>query len=151
MSQLEVLLIGKSIMPQTIDWYIENEIIYVRYSGVVTPDDMRTSLQSSNDMIVRSPRHVVHAITDVGDVTKPLNPKDSLEIIREITPHERAGWTVVLREKSVLIKVGLMFSTSVLKTHTKACDTMADTIAFFKEIDPDLTWDKANSSIIASQ
>ncbi|MEZ4670891.1 MAG: hypothetical protein R3E39_23555 [Anaerolineae bacterium] len=138
-------------MSQTTGWYIENEIIYVHYAGVVTTDDMRASLQSSNDLIASSPRHVVHAITDVGDVTKPLNPKDSLEIIREITPHERAGWTVVLREKSVLIKVGLMFSTSVLKTRTKACATMTEANAFFAEIDPDLSWDKVNSAIIAGQ
>ncbi|MEZ4670889.1 MAG: hypothetical protein R3E39_23545 [Anaerolineae bacterium] len=137
-------------MPYTADWYIENEIIYVHYTGAVTQDDIRGTFATANQFIERSPRHIVHLITDVGDITKPLNPKDSLEAMRDITFHPRFGWTIILREKSVLVKIGVMFGSSLFKVRNKTLASMSEAHAFLSESDPNLSWDKANASILAS-
>ncbi|MEZ4670887.1 MAG: hypothetical protein R3E39_23535 [Anaerolineae bacterium] len=138
-------------MPFTSAWYIENEIIYMQFSGAVTLDDMRASIIEANRFIESSPRPVVHLLSDVGQVTKALNPKDSLAVARETKPHARAGWNIVLREKSVLIKVGVMVGSSVFKVPTKVCDTLEEAIAVLKKADTTLDWDRANSSVLADQ
>ncbi|MEZ4670888.1 MAG: hypothetical protein R3E39_23540 [Anaerolineae bacterium] len=138
-------------MPYTVNWYIENEVIYVHYSGAATTEMMRDSMATMQAMIENSPRHMVHTITDVGDITKPMNPKDALENARDMAPNARTGWTIVLREKSVVVKVGVMVGASVFKTRVKSCSTTADAIACLKEIDPELSWDRADPSIFATQ
>ena len=94
-------------------WYIENEILYTHYSGVVTVDEVRECLTLGKNMIENSPQPLVHSITDIGDVTEPLKPQKSLEVVREVGIHERTGWNIILREKSILLKIGIAFGTSV--------------------------------------
>ncbi len=138
-------------MPYSIHWYIENEIIYSRFWGVTAADEFRESLITISEMIESSPRNIVHVITDPGDVTVPLSPKDSLKIVREIGSPEKTGWNVLIREKSMLIKMSVAFGTSVFKMRNKTCDTMEDAVAFLKDIDSALSWDKADESVVISQ
>ena len=135
-------------MPYSIDWYIEEEIIYTRYFGVVTADELRQSLLDGRSLIENSPRPHVHTLTDVGDVTQPVSPTESLRVIREVGSHERSGWNIILREQSILIKMGVAFGTSVLKSRNKAFDTLEEADAFLKEYDPTLNWERADRSIV---
>lgn len=137
-------------MSYSINWYIENEIIYTHYSGIVTADEMRDSMLAGMDMIDKSPRQLVHTIADVGDVTEPLNPKIALEITREVGTHERSGWNFILRETSLLIKIGVAFGTSVLKIRTRTFDTMDELQEFLSQQDTELQWDKADKTIISA-
>lgn len=132
----------------SVDWYIENEIIYVHYTDGLTIEGLRESIMATQALIESSPRPLVHIINDVGDVTDPISPKDSLDVIRDVGTHPRAGWTIILRESSFLLKLGIAFGTSVFKMRNRTFNTMEETEAFLKEMDDTLSWDKVNKSVI---
>lgn len=134
-------------MPYSIDWYIENEIIYMHYSGKTTADELRECLLTIKAMIESSPRHLVHIITDVGDVTEPIKPQESVEVVREVGNHDRAGWNIVLRENSIIMKMLIAFGTSLLKMRTRAFDTVPEMEEFLSQQDTEIHWDKANKSL----
>ena len=137
-------------MPYTIDWYIENEVIYIHYSGEPTPDELRNSLLTTVEMIDGSSHTLVHIIADVGNVTKPISPKDALDVVREVGSHARTGWNIILRERSLLVKLGVAFGTSIFKNRNRTFDTIEEVNAFLAEKDSTLNWDKVKTSIIMS-
>ncbi len=134
-------------MPYSIDWYIESEIIYIHYSGATTVDELRESLIATKNMIDSSDRHLVHMIADVGDVTEATSIKDSLQVVREVGAHDRTGWQITLREKSIVVKMGAAFGTTLFKIRARTFDTMDETVAFLKTQDETLSWNKINTSL----
>jgi hypothetical protein len=136
-------------VPYDIGWYIENEIIYIRYSGVTTPDELRESLVMVQDMIEGSHRSLVHVIGDVGEVTQAVPTKDTLGIVRQVGSHDRSGWNIILREQSVLVKMSAALGMSIFKTRNRMFDTLEEAEAFLKEMDTTLNWDRVDRSIIA--
>ncbi len=137
-------------MPYSADWYIEGELIYLYYWGESTPEELRESLLKIMEMTKQSSRQLVHVFTDVGDVTKPVPPKDSLDIIRDVGTDDQVGWNIVLREKSIMMKIGIAFGTSIFKTRTRTFDTIEEAEAFLAEKDPTINWDNVNKSVIMS-
>ncbi len=135
-------------MPYSLNWYIENEIIYLHYSGEVTKDELYESLMENKRMVDNSPREWVHLISDVGDVTTPLSPKHSLDVVRKIGDSPKGGWTLVLREQSVIIKMSVAFGTSIFKTRTRTFDTLEEAEAFLKEKDTNINWDAIDKSVL---
>ncbi|MEQ8674799.1 MAG: hypothetical protein RLP44_18245 [Aggregatilineales bacterium] len=132
-------------MPYTIDWYIENEIIYVAYSGVTTAEELEESLYTIKEMIESSPRHLVHVISDVGDVTQSVKPLESLGIVRKVGNSPQSGWMIILREKSALIKFGVALGTTVFKSRNRTFDTLEQAVEFIKGMDTTLNWDAVNT------
>ncbi len=129
-------------MPYNISWYIENEIVFLEYSGISTMDELRESMLKTKELIESSPRHFVHILTEVGKVTEPLKPQEVMTVMREVVSHPRTGWSIVLREKSVLIRIGIAIGTSVFKTRNRAFHTLAEAETFLKEMDKNLSWDR---------
>lgn len=130
-------------MPYSITWYIPDEIVYVRYYGVTTTDDLRESLQNTYQMIESSPRHLVHIISDVGDITKAVPLAESVKIVREIGGHPRTGWTISIRDNSALLKMGSALGSSLFRLRFRAFDTFDEALAHLKWYDDALSWDKA--------
>ena len=129
-------------MPFSAAWYIKDEIIYTRYWGVVTPEELRDCVLATKDLMEQSPRSIIHVISDVGDVTIPVAIKDTMRIIREIGPHPRSGWTLNIREKSALIKMGAALDSSIFKLRFRAFSTLDQAIAHLKFFDSAISWDK---------
>jgi hypothetical protein len=135
-------------MPYSLDWYIENEIIYASFSGVLTATDGRESLLGMIEMTESSPRPLVHIIADTGAVIQAASPKESMTVLREIKPHPRTGWTIMLHEKSILIKMGVMFGASLFKSRYRTFDSLVDARNFLTSMDPTLSWDRVNQTLV---
>ena len=129
------------------NWYIKDEIIYVRYSGVITVDELRDCLTKMRAFIESSPRGLVHFIMDVGDIVEPVGLSDTLKLVRELGSHPRLGWSLSLREKSVLVKMGISFGSSIFKTRFRTFDTLDQAVAHLKLFDEGLSWDKVDNSV----
>lgn len=99
-------------------------------------------------MIDGSSHTLVHVIADVGDVTKPISPKEALDVVREVGSHPRTGWNIILRERSLLVKIGVAFGTSIFKSRNRTFDTIEEVNAFLAEKDTKLNWDNVNKSLI---
>ena len=135
-------------MPYAIAWYIKDEILFVRFSGVLTGDDLRAYMKEAWSFVESSPRPLVHAINDVGDVVEPVSLIESLKVIRASEPHPRTGWSVNIREKSALVKMGAGFGSSVFKVRFKSVNTLDEAIAHLQFVDSALSWDKADASVV---
>lgn len=136
-------------MPYFIDWFIPDQVIYACYSGEVTEDEMRMSLRTLIDMIDRSSSPYVHVIADTGDVTKPLPPPKALKISREEGSHERTGWNLILRERSTLVKMGVAFGSTLVKSKIRSFATLQEAENFLSEVDKTLNWNKVNRAVLA--
>lgn len=134
-------------MPYSIDWYIPDEILFVQFSGEVTAEELRGCLKEAAEMIEQSPRVLVHVFTDVGDVTKPVPPMESLGITREVGMPENSGWQIILREKSVILKMGIAIGTSIMKMRTRTFNTIQEAEEFLRQVDNSLNWEKANTDL----
>jgi hypothetical protein len=135
-------------MPYTIDWLIPNEVIYTHYRGVTTVEELRDCLTEMQHFMDSSPRHLVHAISDVGDIIEAVSLKDSLKVVREVGQHPRAGWTLSIREKSAVVKMGSAIGSSIFQLRFRAFDTLEDAIKHLKVFDETLSWDKLNEAIL---
>ena len=135
-------------MPYSADWYIENEVLYMLYSGESTLDELRESLLTVKKFIDTSSRPLVHIITDVSKVTIPIAPKNSLPVVRDVGSHDRLGWNVILGETSVMLKIGIALGTSIFKMRTRTLDTIEEAEAFLAEKDSTLNWDQVNRSVL---
>ena len=136
-------------MPYSVDWYIENEITYTHYSGVTTADELRASLMQVQNLFSSSPRPLVHSIIDVGDVVEAVALKDTLSIMREVGNPPQAGWSITIREKSMLVKMGAALGASIFKLRYRSFGTLDEGVALLKEMDQTISWDKANPSVVA--
>ncbi len=137
-------------MPFSIDWYIKNQVIYGHFSGELDANQLMESLIQIRNLTDESSRPLVHIIHDVGDVTKAVSPTETLKVVREFGTHERTGWTLIVREKSFIVKMSVAFGTSVFKNRTRTFDTIADAEEFLKEIDSTINWENANTSVLMS-
>lgn len=134
-------------MPYSVNWLIENEIVYVHYSGVMTVEDLRACLLESMDYMDRSPRALVHAVNDIGDVIEAVSMKDSMTVIREVGTHPRAGWSFSVGEKSSIIKMVSGLGASVFKLRYRAFDTLDEAFEHLKDFDSAVSWDKLDLSV----
>lgn len=134
-------------MPYTTDWLIPNEILYVHYSGASTADELRECLLKLHDMIESSPRHFVHVISDVGDVEATVPVMESLRIVRQVGDHPRSGWSLNIREKSPVVKMGSAIGSSVLNLRFRAFATLDQALNHLKEFDDVLSWDKLRTEV----
>ena len=135
-------------MPYTIEWYIKDEIIYTYYWGAATPDELRECLRKTQEFIDTSPRDIVHIISDVGDVIEPVSLKESMAIVRDVGGHPRAGWTISIREKSMMLKMGAALGSSIFKLRYRAFSTLDQAILHLKYFDPRLSWDKVEPKFV---
>lgn len=133
-------------MPYLVRWYIQDEIIYSRYSGAMTPEELRECMLKVKELIDISPRSVVHTINDIGNVTESVPLAKAMPIIREVGPHPRAGWGITVGEKSPLVKMAAAMGASLFKMRYKTFDTMEQALAHLKYFDETIHWEKANES-----
>jgi hypothetical protein len=135
-------------MSYSLNWLIENEIIYACYSGVTTAEELRECLTKMTDLIESSPRPLVHMISDVGDIVEAVPLKDSIRIVREVGSPPRAGWSISVREKSTLVKMGAAMGASIFRMRYRAFDTLEQAIEHLKSVDGTLNWGKLDQSIV---
>ncbi len=136
-------------MPYKMNWYIENEVVYTQYWGVTTAEEMQNSLIQVKEFIDHSERQLVHMIMDVSAITEAVPLTDSIRITREVGPHERAGWTVTVGEKSPISKMASAMGASLFKLRLKGVGTLDEAFDHLKFFDSTLSWDKAEESILS--
>jgi hypothetical protein len=138
-------------MACAIDWIIENEIILMRYHDIITVDELVKSLTTVKGMIDASPRSLVHMITDVGDITQGVPLTESVRIVRSVGSHPRSGWSITLREKSVVLRMGIALGRSMFKLRARTFDTLDEALDHLKRFDEQLHWDNLNHALVAAQ
>lgn len=135
-------------MPYNLNWYIQDQVTFMHVSGEITPEELQSMILDVNSLVNSSPRKLVHTIVDVGDITKSSNISDLVATLRDVGISDKTGWTVVIRVKSPIIKMGSAIGTSIFKLRTRFLDTIEEAEALLKEQDSTLSWDKVDKSIL---
>jgi hypothetical protein len=135
-------------MPISTKWLVPDHVIYSQMSDAINLDEMRECFMLLRDMANGSKFPLVHVIMDVGEVTHPVAPKDSLAIVRQIGPQPKVGWNIVLREKSLLMRLGTALGTSIFKARTRNFDSLEEAKNFLRQIDNTIDWTQVDHSVL---
>jgi hypothetical protein len=134
-------------MPYSIAWLIPNEIIYIRFGETTSSEELYQCLMTVHTMMDSSPRPMIHVINDVGDVKVAMPYQESMKAVREAGPNARAGWTINIREKSLLVKMGTAFGSSLFKMRYRAFDSLDEAVSHLKQADETLHWENLDKSL----
>jgi len=132
-------------------WYVQDAVIYVQFWGETSVDDMRQYIQDAYELSDQSERSLVHVIADSSNVTKGVNIKDVMKTLANVKPHPKAGWNITIGEKDKLIRFTTDVARQLLRLRTRSFDTMDQAIAFLKDIDHSIDWDKANKMVLVEE
>lgn len=135
-------------MPYTVNWLIPDEIIYAHYSGVVTAAELHECLVKMYTMIESSSRHLVHMISNLGDIVEGVPLLESIQIVRKVGAHPRSGWTISLREESILMRMGASIGTSIFRMRFTTTTTLERAYAHLRDVDTTLSWDKLDKIVV---
>lgn len=135
-------------MPYVIDWHVENHIIYARHWGKATKEDLRSFILDIHRFASQSDKVLVHTISDTSEVTENLTLKDTLEVVREVGAHPRIGWSITIGEKNIIEKFISSVARQLFKIRQRSFDSFEEAVAFLKEMDTTIDWDKANSAMV---
>lgn len=135
-------------MSHIIKWYIQDEVIYHYMAGEITADELRESVSQLKQLIDSSPRPLVHIIADQGDLTQAMNFKEALDTLRETGFPQKMGWAILLRENSILFKMGSALALSLFKMRTRSFSTLGEAEEFLKKMDSTINWDNVDKSVL---
>ncbi|MBE0690607.1 MAG: hypothetical protein IH587_10855 [Anaerolineae bacterium] len=137
-------------MPVTTNWYVPNAVIYTRFSGEPTEDDIVSNSHAINVMVAESDRPRVHVLTDFTAVTTATPLAVILRASKFTRPHERIGWVITIGEQDPVIKLMAKIARQLVHLKTRGVDTVEDAIDILKSLDDTIDWSQARGEVLTS-
>jgi hypothetical protein len=123
-------------MPQQISWYQEGRIIYDRFEGVVTLNDVREANDSAIALI-RAGTPPVHDIVDGLNISKPPFDIKALSAATTFFAEPNLGWVIYINRSPVLAFLGSLAS-KVYSGRFKVVHSLDEALATLHQLDPSL-------------
>lgn len=142
-------------MPFHIEWYQQNRVIFEKFFGNVTLDDVRgLNAQSSKMFIAGTP--LIHVIVDLSEVESfPRSMAAIKEAIKSRTTPDRLGWVLIFGTKNPILKffVSVIAQVAGDRVRFRLMDTFEQAENFLLEqdqtiIQPENTQDKADDNLL---
>lgn len=127
-------------MQYEVRWYIENEVILLRYSGVMNLEGFKASMIELKELF-RSAPGIVHSITDFTRVDKQLAYKDVIIGIRELGKTPINGWDLSVGDLDTIAKFSMSVARTILNVKSASFKTMDEALDYLQDKAPDLQWD----------
>lgn len=137
-------------MAYKVQWYIEKQIIFIKFWGEIVVDDLIAQLNETAAFIGESDRVLVHAITDLSEVTKPLPMKNIPQVITSVKQHPHTGWVITVGEKDMMLKFASSVARQLFKMRQQTFDTLPEALAFLSQRDPTIDWHMADESVLTA-
>ncbi|GAB5493070.1 MAG: hypothetical protein Phog2KO_32850 [Phototrophicaceae bacterium] len=137
-------------MPYEVNWIIKDEIIYIKFWGNGSSEELREALTTVTKMRKDSPRNLVHIITDIKKVARAVPFQDSVKIMREFQSPSDDGWEIVVGNLNKIMELSLKISRSLLSTKSINFKSIDDAFSHLKKEDSSLSWDKLNQELVDS-
>lgn len=132
-------------------WYLPGQILYNRFWGEPTVDELRAALLEQRQMFAASGRPLIHVISDSSAVTRPVPTNESVQVVRELGPSPQSGWTLIVGEKNAVVRLTVSVTRHVLNLRVRYCDTIPQAIAFLKDMDESIDWSLADEGVFTAQ
>ena len=137
-------------MPFESHWYVPRAVIYSRFTGATTEEDIVRHAQTLDALIAESDRPQVHVLVDSSAVTKPLPFTATIRAVRVTPSNERAGWVVTVGEQDPMIKFISDMARQIMKLRTRNFKTRDEALDFLKDIDDTVDWSQAHGDVLTS-
>lgn len=135
-------------MAYNIDWYVENQVIYARMAGEVTPQEFRTLLQNSVLMIDDVEVGEVHLIYDFSRLEHLQNFGQIIQAIPK-TPQAKMGWMIIVGDSTPIKRFWSEAFARVAPIKYKHLDKLEQAMAFLQRQDSNIVWKFANPLLLA--
>lgn len=135
-------------MAHDINWFIENELIYIRYHGFITSTELEYALTAQAALVQQSPRKQVHIISDLRLASYHPNIRYTLRAFREFDGTIPAGWEIMIGKLDKITALSMSLSRSFLRQKTIAFHTLDEAITHLKREDKQLNWDYINATVL---
>ena len=136
-------------MPYSLDWYIPSQILFNRYYGVMTEEDLRKSMVQIEASMKASTMPFVHVIIHVADITENLPLPTILKVMKDF-PTQRGGWVLNVGTQSRITKMLISLGSQVANTRSRAVDTLDEAFQFLRDVDNTIQWEHADAAVIAT-
>jgi hypothetical protein len=124
-------------VPYRVEWLVENRVIYMAASGVVTLDDIKNANKEIMAKL-ETGRPFVHLITDASRIEKnAIGLNDLLTVIRTIPSSPNLGWSIYVG-KNKIDRFFASVATQISKARNREFDNLQAAIDFLIENDDSL-------------
>jgi hypothetical protein len=134
-------------MPHSIKWYVEGQIIFVRFQGVMTVEDVQKCLDSVLPFYDQAASAQVHNLIDVRYITSSLSQVELIKLIQK-TPHPRMGWTVQIDPNQTLIRHLTNVLSQLFSIRSRSFNSFDEGLTFLASQDETIRWEQANLSAL---
>ncbi len=134
-------------MPFKSAWYVEGQVIYTRVWGAITSEELHANiLDVQQHYYEQSTQLFVHQLVDNRAVSQQLSGRDMVSAMPK-TPHPRAGWSLIIGQVHPVARFLSDVAMQVIRLRFRFYKTPEEAIAFLKEADNTIDWDKADNSL----
>lgn len=127
-------------MAYHIEWYQQNRIIFEKFFGTVTLEDVRNlTTQSSKMFAAGTP--LIHVIVDLSEVESfPKTLGVIKEAIKSRPSPDRIGWAIIFGTKNPIIRffASVLAQVSSERLRVRLMDSLEESVAFVYEQDQSL-------------
>jgi len=123
-------------MPVRVEWYLEDRIIWLHSSGVVTAEEAQGVDPELVALFDQSSAEQVHVIVDNSEAERMPAPTAFMSL--QWPKHPKLGWSVVYGEKRKMIKFITATVAQLFKAHTRIVETFDEAVDALQLLDPTL-------------
>jgi hypothetical protein len=134
-------------MPYSIQWYIEGQVLFIRFQGVMTVPEMQTYVETLLPFYETTTEKQVHAIIDARYITKSLSLIDLIKVLHK-PPHPRMGWNIQVDENHTWMRPVTNVVTQILNIRNRSCNTFDEGFTFLAAQDKSIRWERADLAVL---
>ena len=136
-------------MPYSIAWYVERQVVFVRYTGQFTAEEFQDYLQTvERDYLDQGEGPLVHILVDISQAAStPTLKQLAAGIGRDL--HPKSGWMIVIGVANPAARWIGEFVSTLFRFRYRSFSTLSDALAFLKDMDQTIDWAKADESVLA--
>ncbi|GAB4531556.1 MAG: hypothetical protein OHK0046_52320 [Anaerolineae bacterium] len=126
-------------MAVELSWFLTERILYFRYTGIVTVDDIHRATEQAVMMGNQVSTGTVHALHNATDLhALPINLKLLTSISTRGFRHPRSGWSVAHGLDNRVIRYVGSAVAELARARYKLVAEEADALRFLQQVDPAL-------------
>lgn len=128
-------------MSYQVSWFQEPRILYVRYYGKLTAEDIHEANSQALIHLDAATTPPVHTLVNVIDMTElGFVFKDVLkdEAVINVSSHKKLGWVVYFNKQNPIYTFMANVVGQSYEEKVKFLDTEAEAVSFLQRIDPTL-------------
>jgi len=129
-------------MPHSITWLIENQLMFINFSGAITAEEVIDLAQKTPGLINASPLSNVHVILDVATATQMPALVETVKHVRTVKSPPKLIWTIiVMSNPSVLVRWVSDTAVQMLGIRYRRVASLEEAIALMRTLDDSLQWE----------